>query len=385
MKKMILTLTAFAAAAVLSSCAWQDRGGRDTAADNDKVLAVETGEKVAASRIYEGSDELQGQDYGVIVMPKVIEAPKIDRVYKFRLDAKQGIDDLTDGKEFFESFFGSEYNEEVCGVDSLSGWLKYGGEDCAQPSVFHNGHIEAYKNGAELLSSSSEQSIAIYQASKDRDNAMELEGGSCTVGEVCDGVEKFCRENLARYFDELDIIPSEVYYFLTSSGKKQAETACQLHYKGVPLEDYFSFLFETKPGSTADSTIITSYSPNQVIFSMDSKDEIDIIFMHCYPHTVRSEELTEIISLKGAVEILKDNLAVNSKYIFEDVKLMYCSKTTSEIFLYDPNDPKDPITINDPGFEPTWCFFWDTAAGGYGRQAIKVNAVTGEITLDINK
>ena len=60
------------------------------------------------------------------------------------------------------------------------------------------------------------------------------------------------------------------------------------------------------------------------------------------------------------------------------VSLIYCTKTTTKSTKAGDN------TIIFGEFRPTWVFEWNTEFGAFSSASIKVDAISGEITIDAN-
>lgn len=371
---------------MFSSCAWQNGSGKNPNESDPKTFTVEDVEKTSVDHLWDGYEELQGASYGkTLSLPEKINIYETDKVYRFKLNKKTDFDNLQDGKKFFSDFFGDNFDESICKLNSDVNRLEYRVGEVV--SVYQNGLMFAYKNTSDIFMGESDKDeskdpyIASFKAVDDSDKVLELDKGSSKISELCGTVKEFCEKELYPTYEEFEIVPFDVIHYKTKDMRKQAEVVCQLRYKGIPLEDRFSPLLKIQPGSEPGESTNTYYIPNYILFELDQKDNINAIYTACTPQKIEGTEVNELISFKGAVNILATNLAPNSEYEFEDVQLMYCCKRTT--MNKDANDPDPEFKdVAEPYFEPTWCFFWDTFRGGFGRQAIKVNAITGEITID---
>ena len=152
-------------------------------------------------------------------------------------------------------------------------------------------------------------------------------------------------------------------------------------YFGIPFESCGSTFIQSKGDE------MTSYGFSYADAEMTSVKDFFLVSNQMNPIIARFEPLDSIISLKGAVEILKNNLARNTDYTFSDIKLMYCCKHTQQnINVQDEDREKLKKLIAEENtredvYRPTWYFIIkeesDSTCG------IKVDAVTGEITMDI--
>ena len=146
-----------------------------------------------------------------------------------------------------------------------------------------------------------------------------------------------------------------------------------MSYKGLINEDY---------------DVLTYYSFNQMNFTMSGKDSILGFSNVTLISKMQEEPVNEIIPLKSAVKLLETSLAEQSNYRFQKIDLMYCQKFTYPAFTGNESLNSEIMAdygeIPDQPFVPTWCFTWTTDQGQEKLvQHIKVNAVTGEITVDV--
>ena len=88
---------------------------------------------------------------------------------------------------------------------------------------------------------------------------------------------------------------------------------------------------------------------------------------------------------------MKNGLAEYSLYSFDDVKLMYVNLFTSETpenMMKLTNEERREYfkksAETEREFTPTWAFIVNNNGSGFERKLIKVNAITGEITIDVS-
>jgi hypothetical protein len=359
---------------ILSSCTVQKNGGNTKQSDTAEFTPVE--------QIYDGYEELQGKAYDSFKMPEAIDVSEVSELYSFTCESKSQTDFDVESKQFFKAFFGEAYDENNCDYDGESTY-SYTTDDGNAAYFTEGTPISGYKENCPMVSTDYSEYIGRYSATKDSEQVLELDGEKCTVGEVCDSLSSFIDEAFYPLYGDFEIYPLDVDYFFTASSKYAVEITCGIKYKGVPLEDYFSPMFVTEERNGYE--VATSYSPSHMIFDLYGKDNITFFNSRFASRNIKTTELSEIISLKSATELLQNELAQNSNYQFEEVKLMYCCKSTYPIATDDEElnskMQADFADVEPAPFEPTWCFFWYTDDGS--RQAVKVNAVTGEITVDV--
>lgn len=387
MKKLLSTLTAFAvAAAVVSGCSLSGDG---------KSKEVENVKKVPVSQIWDGYEELQGKDYGVIKMPDKIERPQEDKYYAVEVTPQSG-DIGTAAPRFFKAFFKDKYNESKCEADGM------GGMTYNDPQVGYSAFSVAPYNKSYVYPAPTTifdtvgggyDTIARYYVGEDDDKVLDLAGGSCTVGDIVDAAYGFMEEALYPLYNAPDIPmkPERVEYMqsMVDPDRRIAKMWCVYYYKGLSLAAGDSGEFEKT--IFAGYEVEKYYAGYYVSMTFEGKDQMTDFYPICMPFDATGEELDELVSLSQAVELLCGELAENTRYEFDKVYLSYCAKTIVPSSYgadseYDSaametiNEALDPM---DTKFVPNWCFEWlGYDANGAQRCYIKVNAVTGEITID---
>jgi len=374
---------------MLSSCALQDNSQR-SGADNNVMTVEESEVKVnEISKLYDGWEELQGKHIGDhIIMPQKITPVDLKTVYTFRVKENTNKSDIEQrAKTLFKSFFGERYDESLVEQDGDE-WCynvvlpPADGEDpvAASPDYgAYAGYPLSIMKTDTSFNDPAKMTVAVYDPKSDRDTELELIGGKCTVGEICGTVQKFIDREFVGY-EGLKVEPTAVFLFNDSdNGKlcKRAYVNCGMVKDGVNCLDWFT-QYNTQ-NVTADGTEDTYYSPYYIRFILDGKD--DIIYCNSSGYPVKTYDETkydELISLKTAVGLIDKNMAEELVFRFEKVSLIYCTKTTTK----STKAGDSQIEFRD--FRPTWVFEWNTKFGAFSSASIKVDAISGEITLDAN-
>lgn len=158
------------------------------------------------------------------------------------------------------------------------------------------------------------------------------------------------------------------------------------------LEDRFTPLFKTEDKGFYQ--VMTNYTPAYVDVDLVGKDSISFLDIYFSNNIPDPEKLEKIISLKQAAELLERELAPQSGYRFNEVSLIYCNKATSPTLIPTEEMMGKDIILDFPEenarmyeefgevihrFDPTWCFYYGSEEAG---ASVKVNARTGEITID---
>lgn len=370
--KLFISSLLAMAMTLLVSCASQDNGNTKQA---------EQTEKVSVDKIYDGYEALQGKKYGnSFTMPEKITPVKPDGLYSFTCKPKSGLDDEQESKHYFRSMVGDSYDES-CFHKERDNVYSYIGKD-GFTMYFANGcPINAYINGTVLAGSNVLEDLGEYDPAEDEDISLELKNGTYTIGEICSDLTELISKAFYPLYEGFEMYPYHVTYILDNNMEKVAEITYGVKYKGLSLEVQFSPLFEIEQRNGYQ--IVTNYSPSHMLFDVDTKGSTRFFTSRFAPRDLETTEVHEIISLQGAVDILKDNLAENSNYKFTDVKLYYCCKeygptaTDNEELNSRMNEDFKDAPL--PEFEPTWVFYWNAEDKRYD---VKVNAVTGEITVE---
>lgn len=361
---------------IFTSCASQENGGNTRQTDGS--------DKVPVSQIWDGYEEMQGADLGVIKLPESISPATGNEYYSFTLSPYEQRDYEDDSKNFFKAFFGESYSDSfVHKTDAAS--FEYEDEN-GGTSYFVNGIPVNYYNAERVFTGGSITQVIKRLTNEDTNEVLELEGGSCTVEELCSGLGELIAKAFYPLYDGFEIYPKYIILVSDREQKKSAEVTCALRYKGVEMQCLFSSLFEEH--SESDHESVTSYTPSNMVFYMESKDSILMYSNRAAIGEVKEERLTELIPLSAAAELLKAELAPGHKYEIETVELQYCHKATSPVLTNDSEENSRLIeSYRSKGaspFVPTWCFGWTAETeNGLENKYIKVNAVTGEITMDM--
>ncbi|MBR1393184.1 MAG: hypothetical protein IJ561_05050, partial [Ruminococcus sp.] len=224
MKKTLLTFAL--AALMLSSCAltYDESPGKERPEDGN-VLSVEVEEEsiVPVSQIFDGYEELQGKKIGEhIVMPNKIEPCDADTFYTFRVTENTDRSNMEERAiTLFKEFFGDTYDEakvridgdERCLYNALPPPPEGEEQDCSDPNAgYYVGYPATIKKANFTYPDFENGTVVVYYPEKDSSVEMELAGGRCTVGEVCQTVQDFIDNEFPGY-EGLTVSPTSVYYY----------------------------------------------------------------------------------------------------------------------------------------------------------------------------
>lgn len=407
MKKILMIS---AALLMFSSCAWKEGDGRNPDESDPMVMSVDVKEKAEASKLFESVEEIKGKKIGEhIIMPNEIETPDYNDVYTFKLEDNYSTEDCYNkGVETFKKLFGDSFREDlVLDYNTLSkpqpDVITYNDKHPLDTGNHYDENVSSYARFCGYINTilfdrkkftgSQKELRGVYYPSRDKNVKMELEGGECTVGEACETVEKLFKEYLHE-FEKEGLIPDlkNLYYYTDSGGKSGGLVSinCGVKVDGISVQSYFTSY--NYLNTTADGKEETYYSPVMFEFSLDGKDSILFFRGGLGPQKIIStKKQNEVISLKQAAEILDRNVAENLVFTIGEIRLEYCRKVTSYTkFMTDPNKP-DQLIPQDfhsvfSEFRPVWSFeLAGNSTGIESSQSLKVDALTGEITIDVSE
>ena len=372
MKKKIICV--LAVTMILTSCGLQNNTMKTF--DNIDVSAS------PVSEAYNNYEKLLGQDFGKITMPSEITKTEFNEVYKLSTKLYKSKDIEKEGKAYFKAFFGESFDDKLCGIGD---W----GYDFLYENEGNTGSFGVdlfmFKNSYDHSEFNLESIKDIYKIRKlsETDKA-NIKIGEVSVIEIINNFENFAKDNLSKLNNGFDIKASDIYTY-DKDGQQRTRIIGKKEYKNIPFEEYESPFFQNDNNQT-----LNFYSHDDIEATINESGEMIGFLSQNNKLKLSEEKLDKMISLESAAKILQDNLAENSNYVFEDVLLMYCCKITQPFVDVTDGKDIDPKLQEELDnrvlvFEPTWYFIFDDEYSGLSRQGIKVNAVTGEITMDLVK
>ena len=349
---------------------------------------TEEKERVPVTDLFEGYEDLQGKDLEVFTLPETIEKPAYEKLYRFP-DRRGGADvpeEYAKTKQLMKNCFGDKFDESLMTASDNrdnSKIYSFSLPEGLSAVVLHGFPINIVKSAEKLLTPQQEQ-LHCYSASEG-DRTVELKNGSCTVNELTENMRKRLDSEIMQGLEGFELVPKSVYNYRNSNSVCYASIEYEVMYRGIKLDyDPPMSVIQQKNGYE----VMTSYSANSVTLSTADKDDYAVLsstFSEQYPLT---EEVPEAISLKRAVRLLQSELAEYSRYEFDTVELRYCCRITAPVITGTDKSEDSRILadygeLNTAYFEPTWCFYYSSIRGSEKhREAVKVNALTGEITID---
>ena len=347
--------------------------------NNRNTQSTAGGEKASAANMFDGYEKLQGKDCGKIILPQNIEPIELKKLFCFEKKKAEVGDSSEQSRMFFKAFFGDDYNES-CISESGKDQYSYTSPDGGTANFGRGMPISAFRAGASQTAAENE---IVYDPSKDSEKVLELNKGSSTVEELCKMTDSFISKAISPLYQGYDLFPYRVRYISSNGGfNKIVKVIYAVRINGVMFEEAFSPLFEVQ--DKGYYSVITNYSPCYVELGCDSPENVGYMLNYLARFDPAGAPQNEIISLKAAAELLQNELADNLRLRFTEVRLMYCCKDTYPNLDPNINGDKEAMekefSIQRSEYVPTWCFFLGNPDSV--RTSIKINAVTGEITID---
>ena len=363
MKRIIAYL---AAAALLTGCASADQQRNDNKVDDFR--------KAPISEAFSEIEMLHKKTYNKFTLPKEIKTLSLSKAYELSSNTPAGSLSEETVKTVYKAFYKDKYSEAALVKDEHGGLLyragdndsSYWGHDLYLVSEDYLPYVEAQPKH--------------YDSYSDSNESVELSDSLTTVGELSERISRELNDLLKPIFgsmtvsvEELDINADDVYF------------VCSLEMEGIP--------FQYCPSAYNDndingSMVYWSFSSLNGVYSADG---FRMINAAAPINVTEKQELNDIVPLTEAVSILDRELANNIKLEFTDIALMYCCLTYQPtIDRVDPEKASeaDKMTeeynLTEKKYVPMWCF---RIAGESpaGTEYVKVNAVTGELFMDVRR
>jgi len=375
----IKQLFLFAASVIcLSSCSSQNNSSNTKQTDDSN--------KVPISQLWDGYEELQGKQYGnAFTLPEKIEPTENDGIYSLTLVPRIDIDPEAASQKLFKAVYGNVLDDKNLSA-SGDGTYTYKDADGVITSFANNAPASIGYTKLPLIGGTQYEETAVYDPVKDADVFMELELGSCTVGELWRKAMDSAELYFSGYYPGLELCPGFINYMHdTDLDEYRAYLQIDFSYKGIPFQDVLSGLFETE--DRGFYKVLTSYGAAFIGCHYYGINDPALFMFYYGAYNIVAEEQENIIPFRDAVGIMEKELAPNMKLKFENVSMQYCHKNISPVYTADSElneriraDFGEELPLD---FRPTWVFSWtETGANGKEQDYVKVDAISGEITID---
>ena len=223
-----------------------------------------------------------------------------------------------------------------------------------------------------------------YYVEGDRDSVITVNGQDTSIVQEAEIIDKKLNDLFQGFFDPFEI--KTVFFEVESGGYITFNSAFSLD--GVILQPFGTDYIKTIEGEGrefADVFIVGG--------QIDTKNEISLIFVQNIPTILEKQRQDSLISLKRAVGILQSELPNYSNFDFTDIRLMYCGLVINPRMSSIVNNAEldsqqqEVFRAEEKHLDPTWCFFLGThqIEEGFRERCVKVNAVTGELFIDISE
>ena len=406
MRKIIWVCMIIVSLFMFVSCSEQDNSNENQAEseisiasqvwDGHEESPARSFDKVLPSQAWEGYEELQGKSFGnVFTLPEKIRPVKADEAYSFYTENDHNEDQQANSEKYFKLLFGNDYDEKYIS-DQGEAKIYSDGDNGKYYAMYLYGPGTMVMNGIRPLSSidSGYELKTRYDPERDKDTVLEVGNESITVGKLCENAVGFCTAKFDGHSNEFELYPAVLlYYHDADHDYYSASVTIGLKYKGIPGEYHFTPLYSDEDRGFYHVT--THYCPMMFTLDMYGSDDFRALMVYCTDIMIHGEKLDEIIPLKEAASILEQELAQNSKYKFERVELLYCAKNKSINANIEPGMSEEDLAraneraaadygkVPPRTYVPTWVFtVTANSINGTMEKYIKVNAVTGEITID---
>ena len=380
MKRNISLLSLALSALILStSCSQQDNSGNTKETEDSANV-------VPVSQIWDGYEDLQGKSFGnVFTMPEMIEPTENDGIYSLTLVPRTDIDPEAASRKLFKAVYGDQLDDKNLWT-SGDGTYTYKDADDVVTSFANNAPASIGYTKLPMIGGTQYEETAIYDPIKNADVFMELELGSCTVGELWSKAVDTAELYFSGYYPGLELCPGFIKYMHdTDLDEYRAYLQIDFSYKGIPLQDTLSGLFETENRGFYE--VITSYGAAFIGCHYYGINDPALFMFYYGAYSIDAQEQQSIIPLKEAVSLIGSELAQNIKLKFEDISLQYCHKNIAPAYTADSvlnESIRADFGEDRPlDFRPTWVFMWsENGVNGKEQNYVKVDAISGEITID---
>jgi hypothetical protein len=351
----------------------------DNATNNKETKDVSL---VPTSQIYDDSDKLLGKDYKKFSLPEKITVYDFDDIYTLNCNVQQYNDADNDVREIYKKFYGDKYDEKQLTADN--GGLIY--QDGTNSSSFW---------GMDLILTLSDYKTAKYDSDENpitnyyisdtqSDVSFDLNGKQINVGEETDYINTYLSDLLAPMYSDYSLVTKGIYTEKVDDDTR-IDFICSETYEGIPIQyNHSEYAVSDNYGN------LNYWLVAQVSGSVE--DDNKFTFVNAgVPYTVVDKTKQEnLVPFSKAIEIMENELAENVHLDFVNAELMYCCLTEQPSFNYTENvdvSETEKLTAEYNKqikiFEPTWCFEIKSDTLSTTKEYVKINALTGEIYMDV--
>ena len=341
----------------------------DNQANNQEIKDVK---KSPVSQAFVDYESIADKNYDKFTLPKIIEAYDVKNAYVLECNSPKNSISNDTAVEIYKLFYGDRFDEANIAYDENGGILYTAGDNTSA----YWGHdislfSEDYTGGETEIGKN-------YDAYANKDDTISLGGKDMTVKSIAEEINGGLKRILLPFYSEFEIKVETL-----SVIGDDIEFACSLLYDGIP----FQYAPSEYLSHDANNMVYWMFSTVNGVYGSGGFKMIQA----APPMTVTDKsELSELVSVDEAVKLLDKELAEYIDYEITDITLMYCcltSQPTIDRTNTDNEQQAESLTeeynMKAKTFTPMWCFEIKTDSELISKQYIKLNAVTGEMFMDI--
>lgn len=384
MKKLIITIMSLCF--VFSSCNLSSQNNSvNTKMSNKKFILSDI------SEIYNGISKDINNYYTKLTIPNNVKCDPPEKLYELTMKYQNDNKDLNYASERAESL-----NEIFCKnnkiqKDTLSlseTQLDYmTDDDCLDYtlncSVFGEFNCFNEKTYNDIYNSSELNIVKSYYLNRDKSGLKDsymINNKNFTIENIVESVENFINNDLKLFSLGIDARVKDIY--IVKYDKKYAfKFLLERVLNNVPFLECNTMNYEKFEEGT--DHFVLSYL--EII--MTNNNIFDIIHNYLPLKLDAKNEISQIIPLKEAMNILEQELADNVHFDIDDISLEYCCKQG-----FHAEDGSTDLTLNNFDssdkfeYSPYWCFYIDDndniAIGNeHPRKCLMVDALKGELSV----
>ncbi|WP_028510974.1 hypothetical protein [Ruminococcus sp. NK3A76] len=374
--RTIKTIFAVAGLIFLTSCSFIDDGN---------TKSVESVEYVETKDSYKNYEAVLNEEHSGFTLPDSIDVVDTNELYVITLgytNTEKSEDKLRENGELLIKGICGESKDGGKIVTAENGdpfRYEYSDADIECLYDLFDGYIIRTGSMPELDYCNINE---VFTDSTD-EKTIELSGGNTTVKKCCDMIYDTLNNKLSDVKGGFELLPKRICSY-DSNGEKGLFVLNAFCFNKIPID------YSLSPFLTEDTKTLVYYldaSSSVYITNDKSPDYINSVSRFVLKDKKKIEKM---VSFEGAVDILENELADNLYLEFDDAELIYtCIKTDetdgkkhdASSYIYDTT-----VTYE---FEPTWCFYikQDSKVENDLKHpsTVRVNALTGEITVMLNK
>lgn len=371
----IKLLSAILLTLLFSSCAFQDNKANNQTTENAEL--------VPSAKAYDGYENYLGQDHKKFKLPQSISKIETNNIYILECNVQENQTSSDDVKSIYKKYYGDSYDEDMLITDPNGGLVYLVGENS---SSYWGMDIVLMESSFDAADYSSDENPlkGRYITDLQSEETVSVSAGQYVIQDECQFINDYTSELLKDFYKGWSFKVKDIYTEKVEEETRLDFSSC-LMYENIPFQYSGSEYF------IVDNNGSISYWLTSQLNGVIEDDEF--IYIHAgVPYTVLNKtKQDEIISFSEAVRILDDGIAENAGFEFVNAELMYCSLTTQPALDYSENADRnatdkiaEEYQLQTKTFEPYWCFEIANEYTTKIKRYVKVNALTGELFIDMN-